>query len=530
MFYARWNEDDSPYGWAVTEVLVDGVRYGAQSIVGNLTFDMKDILPGSHKLSYVFSAEGGKEIILPVKDLVRTGEADTSVEVTVVNNRITATVTDAWGRPVVGMPVTLTMGNTTLMTVNTNSKGVAAFNVAPDGGAVTCAAEGFTSEDGVTYRASVGTLGTSPGTTGGTTGNGTTGERPGTTVRPGTKKPTTTTARSTTTARTYATIKGAGTTGVEGDDIVLDATFDTGVVDAFKLKKDDFLGKARFLLPKATYQDIVGSSNGILMMQVRSSAIQVTDAQISAAIANVSKFSLYHAENVRRVTVDISLLFNSGGKEATMSALPNANYTVQLPVPKDMKDIKLIAVAATNESGISTPVAAKVENGYLRFDTHYLANFTILGFAEAEEQAVSRVPTLVIVMFVIAGVLFVGAVLLFYFFVLRKPKDDDDGELPPPDGEGPDGGAGPGGFGPTGGSGGDAMEDIFSGADMERLQPPTPYTPPSRPDMEDLYSSDSRRPQPPAQQPPVGGVSLGSFQQRQAGQNPPPKNPLDVDL
>ena len=246
------------------------------------------------------------------------------------------------------------------------------------------------------------------------------------------------------------------------------------------------------------------------MMQVRSSAIQVTDAQISAAIANVSKFSLYHAENVKRVTVDISLLFNSGGKEATMSALPNANYTVQLPVPKDMKDIKLIAVAATNEAGISTPVVAKVENGYLRFDTHYLANFTILGFAEAKEQSVSRVPTLVIVAFVIAGVLLVGAGLLFYFFVLRGPKDDDDGELPPPDGgEGPDGG--PGGNGPSSGAGGD--------------------TPPSQPDMEDLYSSDSRRPQPPAQQAPAQGVSLGSFQQRpQAGQNPPPKNPLDIDL
>ena len=47
---------------------------------------------------------------------------------------------------------------------------------------------------------------------------------------------------------------------MEGDDIVLDATFDTGVVDAFKLKKDDFLGKARFLLPKiqAFYQSEEG--------------------------------------------------------------------------------------------------------------------------------------------------------------------------------------------------------------------------------------------------------------------------------
>lgn len=527
-FYVRWNEEEAG-SWTINRILVDGVGYRAESLGGNLTAALIDIPHGAHKLSYVFAA-GDKTVTLPVEKLVRTGEVDTNVDVAVVNNKITATVTDFWGQPVAGMPVTLTMGNTTLMIVNTNSKGVAAFNVAPDGSVVTCAAGGFTSADGVIYRPSTGALGTSQSTTAGTTGNGTTGDKPATTARPITKKPTTTTAGPTTTAKTYATITGAGTTGVEGDDIVLDATFDTGVVDAFKLKKDDFLGKARFLLPKATYQDIVGDSNGILMMQVRSSAIQVTDAQISAAIANVSKFSLYHAENVKRVTVDISLLFNSGGKEATMSALPNANYTVQLPVPKDMKDIKLIAVAATNEAGISTPVVAKVENGYLRFDTHYLANFTILGFAEAEEQAVSRVPTLVIVAFVIAGVLLVGAGLLFYFFVLRGPKDDDDGELPPPDGgEGPDGG--PGGNGPSSGAGGDTMEDIFSGAAMDKLHPPVPYTPPSQPDMEDLYSSDSRRPQPPAQQAPAQGVSLGSFQQRpQAGQNPPPKNPLDIDL
>lgn len=76
--------------------------------------------------------------------------------------------------------------------------------------------------------------------------------------------------------------------------------------------------------------------------------------------------------------------------------------------------------------------------------------------------------------------LLVGAGLLFYFFVLRGPKDDDDGELPPPDGgEGPDGG--PGGNGPSSGAGGDTMEDIFSGAAMDKLQPPVPYTPrPSR--------------------------------------------------
>lgn len=200
------------------------------------------------------------------------------------------------------------------------------------------------------------------------------------------------------------------------------------------------------------------------MMQVRSSAIQVTDAQISAAIANVSKFSLYHAENVKRVTVDISLLFNSGGKEATMSALPNANYTVQLPVPKDMKDIKLIAVAATNEAGISTPVVAKVENGYLRFDTHYLANFTILGFAEAKEQSVSRVPTLVIV-----GVRHCrraacgrGAAVLLLRAARAQGWTTTGSCRLPTGGEGPDGG--PGGNGPSSGAGGDTMEDIFSGA------------------------------------------------------------------
>lgn len=186
-FYVRWNEEEAG-SWTINRILVDGVGYRAESLGGNLTAALIDIPHGAHKLSYVFAA-GDKTVTLPVEKLVRTGEVDTNVDVAVVNNKITATVTDFWGQPVAGMPVTLTMGNTTLMTVNTNSKGVAAFNVAPDGSAVTCAAGGFTSADGVIYRPSTGALGTSQSTTAGTTGNGTTGDKPATTARPITKSP-----------------------------------------------------------------------------------------------------------------------------------------------------------------------------------------------------------------------------------------------------------------------------------------------------------------------------------------------------
>lgn len=507
--------------WDITAIVVDGERYQVERGMGRVRANILNLPHGSHTLSYVFSATGMENVTLEAEPLVRTGTVKTILSLSEENNQITATVIDAWDRPVPDVPVTLTVGSTVYAPQKTDRNGTIVFYAAiPAGGTVYAETAEITTEDGVTYEKATATLQTGGEITTGTTST----TRPSalTTASRTTNKRTTTSQKgeTTTTAKTYPTVKGAGTTAYEDNMVVMNTTFDTGVVDAFGLKNDDFVGKARLLMDKEDYAEFVGDSNAVVMLSARYSPLTVSDDQISTAISNQSKFSRYHAENVLRVTFDLGIVFASDGTEMLMSSVPDAAYTVQLPVPEEMKDVKLIAVATTDENGIATPVEVIVEDGYLRFDTRFLSTFTLLGFTEARFSSGGKTPTIVIVVFVIAGLLLVGAGLLFYFFVLRKPAEEDD-ETPPPEGGddgGDDPGPGPDSPPPPPVQPGDGtLEDIYSG------EPPVMIVPPSQPYMEDIYSSDDRRPHTRAGG--GRGVSLGSLQNgqplhRPAGQDP----------
>lgn len=494
---------------AVTAVSINGVRYTASDWYGQVTVDgLGHVKFGENALVYIFDVDGA-EVSIRADALIRTGTAKTSLSLSKSGNTVTAVLTDEQGDPVPDYPLVMYIGGSEFSKQTTDEEGAAVFSGVPDGEEVRVAAEAGTTADGVTYEACEAMLdgGDTPTASEGpstTTGQATS---PVVTKRPTTRNPgETTTAAPTTTAKTYATVHGAGTTSAEGDKIVLNVSYDTGVRDAFGLKDSDFESKARFLLAQDTYSSLMGGSNGTLMLMARSSPILVTDQQVSAAISNISQFSPYHAENIQRVTIELSLLFiNADGSQAETSTVPEAGYTVQLPIPKSMQDVGLIAVASTNEDAIATPVEATIENGYIRFDTKYLSTFTILGFSEAKSSLISKTPTLAIVLIVVGALMLIGAGLLFYFFVLRKP------------GGGYDGGAGadPDGSGP---------QDGFDPPPATDPGQPLPIVPP-KPGMEDIYSSDSRRPQPPVHRPfqppaeqsddpPQGGVSLGSFQDR----------------
>lgn len=497
-FYATWNSGAAP-GVELRAVQAAGRTYPNNGAPGIISVTLPGVPFGRSKLAYIFSVPGqDQDVVLPVEDLVRGGTTAVHITLSSSNGRITAKVTDSLGGPVPDHPLVLTVGSTTLSPQKTDAQGELTFSglTVTAGTAITCTAAARTTADGVTYQAASASLsgGEPTGSVPPIQTQGTT--RPGiVTPPPATRKNTTATGgeKTTATTKTYALHHGAGTTSVEDSHIVVNVSFDEGVVKQFGLKNQDFEGKARFLLPKDTYAELV-TGNGSLMMTARYSPIQVTNQQISAAISNLSKYSLYHAESIERVTLDLALLFaNADGTEAEVTVLPDADYIVQLPIPASMKDVTLLAVSATNEEGIATPVEIKAENGYLRFNTKYLTTFTILGFTEAKEAPINKIPTLVVVLFAVGIVLLAGACLLMYFFVFRKP---DDGDLPP------EGGADPGD--PSGPDGGDPAPD--SGR---------PLPPPSPADMEDLYSSDSRRPQPPASNPPpASGVSLGSIPNR----------------
>ena len=530
-FEMRWNyyTSMSANGADIVALIAGDERFSVYSSSGTVTADLSELPHGSHTLTYVFELKNGQEVELKQSEpLIREGRVSTTLKVAVVNGKITATLTDQWGRPVANHPVSLMVGNASYAAQETNSRGVVTFNIAApaDGTEVICTAEERTTQDNVTYLASTGRLESggegTDSTTSVTTSTTTTREVLTTTSR----RKTTTTSKegeTTTTAKTYPTVTGAGTTGKEGDQIAVNVTFDTGVRDQFGVKDADFEGKARLLLDPSLYSQIVGDSNAVVMLSVRHSPIEVTDQMISTAIANVSKYSAFHAENIQRITVDLSVLFKSGDNEVQMTALPTGNYTIRLPLPKSMQKVKRIGISAAGEEGISTPVEARIENGYLEFDTQFLSTFAILGFEEATTRAISQVPTLVIWMFVVAGVLLIGAGLLLYFFVIRKPAPDE-GPNPPMDG--------------AAGSGGPGLPpDQPPYRPNSFVSPEPPKTESSAPltvddIMEDLYSSDSRRPQ--ASQPrpssaQEGGVSLGSFQNRSASAETK-KTAQDIDI
>ncbi len=508
-FTMSWNASDKAL---VTAIIVNGVEYSAFDVRGNVTALNVPMKIGSNRVAYVLTVETGTgEQKITWKDpepFIVSGTLRTSLSLSQSGTTVTAVLTDEQGDPVPDHPLVMYIGGSEFSKQTTDEDGAAVFSGVPAGEEVRVAAESRMTSDGVSYEACEATLsgGDTPTSSQGpatTTGQATS---PVVTKKPTTRNPgKTTTAAPTTTARTYATVRGAGTTSTEGDKIVLNVSYDTGVRDAFGLKDNDFQNKARFLLGQDTYASLMGGSNGTLMLMARTSPILVTDQQVSAAISNISKFSPYHAENILRVTLDLGLLFiNADGSEAESSAAPEAGYTIQLPIPKEMQDVKLIAVAATNEDAIATPVEATIENGSIRFDTKYLSTFTILGFSEAKSGSISKTPTVAVVLIVVGALMLIGAVLLFYFFVLRRPGG----------GNGDGTGTGPDGAGPQGGS------DPLQAA--EPVDSPLPIVPP-KPGMEDIYSSDSRRPQPPVHRPfqppagqpsdpPQGGVSLGSFQ------------------
>ena len=503
-FTMNWNYNYAN-GWDITALIVDGERHPVEAGMGRVRANILNLPHGSHTLAYVFSSTNSEkdDVTLPVEPLVRTGTVETTVQLSVEGRTILVTVTDAWDRPVPQVPVILTVGGTSYAAQETGEDGTIAFNASVSAGmTIRAETETITTEDGVTYQGASASLeisGESTTSTGtDTTTSSTTRASALTTRRTTSKSTTSKEGETTTTARTYPTVTGAGTTAYEENMVVVNTTFDTGVVDAFGLSQQDFEGKARLLIDQEDYAEMVSDSDTVIMLSARYSPIEVTDDHISTAIANQSRFSRYHAENVRRVTFDLGLIFRTGDTEMLMTSVPDAAYTVQLPIPDDMKDVKLIAVATTDENGIATPVEVRIEDGCIRFDTRFLSTFTLLGFTEATSLSVSKTPTLVIVMFIVAGVLLVGAALLLYFFVLRKPPEDGgdgdgDGNGPQPEPSAPS---------PTA----NTMEDIFSG------EPPITIVPPSQPFMEDLYSSDDRRPRPGTDG--AQGVSLDSLQNR----------------
>lgn len=350
---------------------------------------------------------------------------------------LTVKAVDANGAPVNGYPVYLVMQG---MPENgeTNAEGVykSAFDVDEGKKATFKGAEHYTSsviyeacaEQTIT-RPSAATTTVAPVTT--TVAEETTTTVSGDATTTATEETTTeqqAAATTGSTASTTATVKGNSTTAVEDDMIAMNALTDTALLEGFGLTRQEFLSKARLLVSEADYKKLVGRTGNTPMLSVRTSITEVTPTMVQAALLNVSEFSGYSEDQRQVFTFDLSLLMLSrAGKEVPVTALPEGIiYTVQLPIPSEMKKSSAFAITVMDGDGLMTPQKLEVKNGMFELKINSLEAYTLIGFGEEKEESAGGMSWRLIVLLIAGILLIAGAGVLLYFFVFRKPEEVEE--------------------------------------------------------------------------------------------------------
>ena len=546
----RWNSEKAPEGVTLQGIRIGNANYNvdptSENGVAVITGLRNAVQVGDTDFVFVFQVPGDKTVsIKPESPLHLGGELKTELTLKVVNSYVQATLKDEHGRPVAGIDVYIKLDNTTYGPVKTDENGTVLFTmfqVPEDRKRVMCLTEKQINGD-ITYLSTAKGFGdiVIPPTTSPTAPTGTTSSGGGPTQT--TKPPVTSSIYSTTTMEvlpntTYSLLGGAGTTGIIGNLIAVNARYDAKVVNNFGLKNSDFESNARLLLNPDAYQIFVGDSTAALMLAVRTSPYSVNADLISSAILGVSKYSTYDAEHVGAVTVDLSVLLADSNTQTENFLNPSeGSYTIHLPIPATMRSIKLFAASPVDQEGLHELLDVTIENGYLSFTTTRLGSYAILGFAEAKASTKNDIPVPLLIIIIIGVLLLLAAGLLLFFFVIRRPRDPDD-DLPPDDEllagdwhsdddltiltDAPPASEEFLSEGHPGDIPGDTLPLVpLGGVPAEPAHPLKP-TPPLD-DGRDIYSSDSKRPSS------TPDVSLGSFDETRRPQKKDPKD-YDIDL
>ena len=434
--YIEWNADDAN-GLSVKNVQIVGTNYGksVNDYTGSFPFSIDDeeLKPGEYTI--ILEMDDGTIVNCDQK-VERGGELRTNIELFSENNKLTAQVRDNYDRPVSGLIVYYYIGDIEFESVTTDSNGYAKFSnkLPADISDVHCVLNDqenlLASGQVIKYIGNEGWL-INPSTTGTSSTKSTTTTK-ATTTRKINKTTTTTSSKPkpSETKNTLPIVTGAGTTKIVGDKIALNASFDSGIHKSFDYSPKDFAARARLLVHKDTYSNIIGNSSSSLMLLVQSSSMDITDQHISATISGKSKYSLFHAEDTLRIPVDLSMhIINNSLKIDTPVDLPSSEVTIELPIPKSMKKSSkyMISAASFDKNGITHLYETTVKDGVLIFNTNHVSSVVILGFeTPVGFRSGTGVPLLAIGLISFGVLMLGGAGTLLYFFFLRKPAGEAD--------------------------------------------------------------------------------------------------------
>lgn len=434
-----WNYGEAADGDEIEDILIGGVsREFTMDEEKTIIVDTSTLDAGVYTVVYEY-VSGAEQGTVTAKNLTISGTAEVTLSA-VINDDGTVTVTakNASGIAVPGYSLLLTIGNMSGITGQTDANGkytsfitldygqsVTYEGVATIAGQITYAAAAQQSM--VRPRPTTTTKATTVPTTTGTeaTTDTTTDTTVDTTV--GTTVSTVPDAGTTGTSadlQTIVTVVGAGTTAVKNDKVLLNVSTDTGVLNLFGCEAGDFAGNARLHISQTDYISLVGrNSSNMLMLNMLTSANQVSETQIRTALEGASAFADYSENERTWVTFDLSfLILDKGGNVIPVSAMPiDSTYVVELPVPASMKNCKELAVTMMDGDGLMPPVKVAVSDGRFKLEINALESYTLIGFAREDGGNAGGVSSLVVWLFVIGILLIAGAGVLLFLFVFRKP-------------------------------------------------------------------------------------------------------------
>ncbi len=413
--------------------LVSDMQSTAEGNVASV--DLSDISGGIHSYEYVLSLNN-ESAYLQGGTFASAGESPAVLTVTQENGLYTAVLTDDRGNPIAGMTLTVTSpsflgeavtdedGKATLNQYITDdpTKVVWAFAGATIGDVTYLATEGVatkpTEPSGTTPPTSV----TVPSTSGGdsTTATSTTTRR---TTRRTTKK---TTKKPTT---TIPLNNGGTSTSLYDTGVLVNAIYDKALLNQFGISEQTFNETARLLMEQTTYKTLADRSSKAVMLFLHSTSDVLSDELLSLALEKSEEYGFYQAQDAGSLALTLGIAAVDKDGSYVMydpAMLPEDVYTVYLPIPNEYKECDLALLSL--ESGDAKLIEITPNGNYFAVDLSTFGTYALVAFPVVTRTL--SVPVAAVVLFVLGGLAFVGAIAILFLFVIRKPVRKNEDEEP----------------------------------------------------------------------------------------------------
>lgn len=433
----------------ITHVRVKDTDYPVTEIdPGSFSADLSALTePGTYTVSYVIAAGTGTatlpgDVSFTIED---TSAASILKAEKVADGEYKVTLTDGSGAPIADADVTMLKDDQFLLKNTTNAEGVAAFyqTLTPEEEtAVSWRFEGG-ELNAVVYQSSTAVLEITPDSTTSTTDTTTTtgsftSVTASTTYTPSqsasattttTKRwPTVSSTTRKTTTSTSTTIKvemGGLATGRYDTGVMVNALYDAALLKTFGIKASLFTERARLFMEQESYDALAGGQSAPLMLSIFPTEDQLPDSVLATALENSEEYGFYDPEDAQSFAVNLSIAVVNSKENYTVmdpQMIPKDTYTVYLPVPDAFRDCDLAVISLEQEN--APIIEAITNNGSFSFEVDHFGSYAVVAFPTATRTL--SVPTMAIVLFVLAGICLIAAGAVLYVFVIRSSRKTEE--------------------------------------------------------------------------------------------------------